>query len=90
MQSNGVLIASLLASASLAMSATITGWDGANCSGTQAKVSQCRLKNVSLWAAARRRRSAILMCPVKSSSTYLAVITMLVPMARSCDSYWRL
>ncbi|KAJ7226699.1 hypothetical protein GGX14DRAFT_417157 [Mycena pura] len=35
MQSNGVFITSILASASLAMSATITGWDGANCSGTQ-------------------------------------------------------
>ncbi|KAJ6536918.1 hypothetical protein B0H19DRAFT_1079318 [Mycena capillaripes] len=84
MQFNVVFIATaLLASASLTMSATITGFAGAGCSGTQARVSECRLENVSVWEAARRSPSAIPVSPVKSSSSFLAEATILAPMARA-------
>jgi len=49
----------------------------------RARVSMCRLEYASLWEAARWSRSGILVSPVKSSSTFLAVATMLAPMVRA-------
>ncbi|KDR67400.1 hypothetical protein GALMADRAFT_273215 [Galerina marginata CBS 339.88] len=50
----------------------------------KATVSKWPPEYASVWAAARRSQSAILVFPVTSTSTFLAVPTILAPMARAC------